>query len=716
MRAPLPILVALALLTPARPALAGAAPRELIVQLSAGAASLPGFAVRSAGALPASVRGRFAALGLRATRVLAEELSVTATPLPAIYHFHPERIVLVEAPDAALAASALAALANDPLVDWAEPNVTRTMLPGFIGAAPPPPRVIAGLDTLANDPYLRSGAQWALMNVGAAGPFHGTAGADVHAVAAWQTSVGANSLKLAVADTGIDPAQPELGGMMPDGTPRIVDELNATDSPNRTVLDYYGHGTPVVGIMAARTNDGPHFAPNTGIAGVCGGDGVANFGCRIVPIKIAPDTSGEATTFDIARGIVHAADVGARAVNMSFAGEGPSRTERLALTYALLNGCVPVGAAGNSGFDPVEAVIPLYPAQYAIDGLAISVGATDENDQRALFSSYPSGLDLVAPGSPNIYTTFMTYPSGAGQSYPGYALFGGTSAAAPHVTGAVGLLAAARPELIDDDAQHVIRESADDVGAPGVDPQTAHGRLNLAAMLARVGPDVGVWHGAAAGDSVVQEVQGTLHMGEGFGDTLVVPPRDYLATRFAVYATVAIPDSFQSVTSAWPRVGGTFAARGGFTLPYYVPWAEVVNVGGGSMTLRGFVYRIDDASCQVCSGRYVPVAPADVRFAFTVIGPVFRPSLHVGGGPSGATLRATPVPFEHALALHAPGEGMLSVMDASGREVRRLATAHGAATWDGRDARGVSSPAGVYWVRYVGVAGNVTVRVVKLGR
>ena len=557
-----PILVALALFALAGPASAGDPSRELIVQLSADAAASPGFALRSVGALPAAVRGRFAALGLHATRALGEQLSIAARPLPAAYHFHPERIVLVEAPDAALAASALAALANDPLVDWAEPNVSRTMLPGLVGGAPAPPRAIAGLDTLANDPYLRSGAQWALMNVGAAGPFHGVAGADIRAVTAWQTSVGANDLKLAVADTGIDPAQPELGGLMPDGTPRIVDDLNATDSPNRTVLDYWGHGTPVTGIMVARTNDGPHFAPNTGIAGVCGGDGVANAGCRVVPIKIAPDTSGEATTFDIARGIVHAADVGARAVNMSFAGEGPSRTERLALTYALFNGCVPVGAAGNSGFDPVEAVIPLYPAQYALDGLAISVGASDERDQRALFSSYPSGLDLVAPGSPNIYTTFMTYPSGAGQSYPGYAIFGGTSAAAPHVTGAVGLLAAARPELIDDDAQHVIRESADDIGAPGLDAQTAHGRLNLAAMLARVGPSVGIWHAEVAADSVVQELQGMLHMGEGFGDTLVVPPRDYLATRFAVYATVAIPDSFLSVTSAWPRVGGTFAARG----------------------------------------------------------------------------------------------------------------------------------------------------------
>jgi len=172
-----------------------------------------------------------------------------------------------------------------------------------------------------------------------------------------------------------------------------------------------------------------------------------------------------------------------------------------------------------------------------------------------------------------------------------------------------------------------------------------------------------------------------------------------------------------SVTSAWPRVGGTIAARGTFVLPYYVPWAEVVSVGGGTMTLRGFVYRIDDASCQVCAGRFVPAAPLDARFAFTVIGPVFRPSAHVdGGGTQPATVRATPTPFAHALTLHAPGEGTLSVIDASGREVRRLATARGSATWDGCDARGVSSPAGVYWVRFSGAAGTATARVVKLAR
>jgi len=129
------------------------------------------------------------------------------------------------------------------------------------------------------------------------------------------------------------------------------------------------------------------------------------------------------------------------------------------------------------------------------------------------------------------------------------------------------------------------------------------------------------------------------------------------------------------------------------------------------------VYRIDDTSCQVCAGRFVPVAPVDARFAFTVIGPVIRPSAHVDGGgtPLGA-VRATPTPFEHALTLHAPGAGTLSVIDASGREVRRLVTAGGSVIWDGRDARGVSSPAGVYWVRFSGAAGTATTRVVKLAR
>src|SRR5262245_49963814 len=108
------------LLVPVAPARAGDAARELVVQLSAGALESPGASARSVGALPTTVRRRFAALGLQATRTFAEQLAASREPLPEVYDFHPERIVLVEAPDTALAASALAALQTDLLVDWAE--------------------------------------------------------------------------------------------------------------------------------------------------------------------------------------------------------------------------------------------------------------------------------------------------------------------------------------------------------------------------------------------------------------------------------------------------------------------------------------------------------------------------------------------------------------------------------------------------------------------
>ena len=52
------------------------------------------------------------------------------------------------------------------------------------------------------------------------------------------------------------------------------------------------------------------------------------------------------------------------------------------------------------------------------------------NDQRAAFSSYGPGLDLLAPGV-NVYTTFMTYPSAAGQSWPGYVATAGARPLSP---------------------------------------------------------------------------------------------------------------------------------------------------------------------------------------------------------------------------------------------------------------------------------------------
>ncbi|MCC6649662.1 MAG: S8 family serine peptidase [Candidatus Eisenbacteria bacterium] len=743
------LLLALVLLTgsPARAAERDCA-RYLVAQLAAAPA---GAGMRDASAT-ARLAPRLASLGLTVRATLLQDMPARpASARPPAAHaalgaFAPERVVLLEAPDGALAENARIALGADENVDWVEPLQPRSRqmtemhgatAPGATGAGirrnpasaegaharrgagGAVPSHIMWKDSLPNDPLLRDTRQWGLWNVGSIGGgfYGGIPRADAHVVEAWRITTGSNSIKLAIADTGLDPAQPELAGLMPDGSPRIVDGVAVTIEGEQAWADSNGHGTPVAGVTAARTNDGAHFASG-GVAGVCGGDGALNAGCRVVPIKIAPGHSGESSSFEMARAAIYAADVGARAMNLSFAGASPSRLERLALTYALLNGCVVVAAAGNEGGRD-NPRLPIYPAAYAADGLCIQVGASTQFDDRAGFSSYGPGLDLIAPGV-NIWTTFMTYPSSAGATYDGLVAASGTSFAAPIVTGAVGLLAAARPELIENDFQHVLRESADDVYLPGFDERTAYGRLNIGRALASVGPEYGIWHDEVRADSVVAMGAGSLQIGEGGPGTLDRFRGLLAVSRWATYATVTLPDSFADSVRVWPRVGGTFAVRGDYVLPYYTPGAEVVARSGRTFTLRGWLYRADDDSCAVCTDAWVPLPPEYVRFGFTVIGHVARGAPRVTDGgpgtPGGAlALRAGPSPFRGALRLGLPAPGRISIHDVSGRVVRAFDGVAGEARWDGLRHDGTPAPAGLYFVRWNSGAQSRQVRVVRLG-
>ncbi len=579
-----------------------------------------------------SLRARVARLGLEWRGSLADHLAPgsparttfrgamrggTATMPPQALPFDPARVWLLRAGDDASAADAVAALRGDPDVVSVEPEHVREP---------------AALDRgFPNDPLFSR--QWGLANLGLAAGVSGVRGADIGAIGAWSRSVGSNDLLLAVADSGIDPEHPELAGLMPDGRPRLDHPVSvAFGDFEDAYADSFGHGTPVAGVMAARTNDGPRV-DSLGVAGVCGGDGQLNAGCRLMPIKITRGNSGFAYDVEIAAAVIRATDAGARAINISFAGEDPSFIERTALRYAVTNGCIPVCAAGNRG-----AVTPTraqYPAAFASEGLCIQVGASDTYDHRVVFSSYGPGLDLLAPGV-EIWTTFMRYPSANGASYAGYVVDAGTSFAAPFVTGAVGLLAAARPDLTDDDFQHVLRITAHDIGAPGVDAETGWGRLDASAALAYVDSTLGIWHGEVAAQSVVPAE---------IGDLITSDNGDYnggffvgRAQRFEVSATVAIPDSFLGVPHAWVRVAGTNTARDGFQLSYFVGSAQVASVDRSQLIVRGSVYQRIIEDCPDCSEPgYVPVDPTNARIAFTVAARVDRPPHVQITGPAALT-------------------------------------------------------------------------------
>ena len=165
----------------------------------------------------------------------------------------------------------MAQLAGDPAVAWAEPNALRRPALWTRSAADPIDR--AALDPgFPNDPLFRDGRQWGLRNLGPAGPFGGVAGADIHALGGWARSVGSNDVLLGVADTGIDPGHPDLAATMPDGSPRIAYPANVSSGHDRSVLDFFAHGTLVAGVCGALTNNGVTL-DSLGIAGVCGGLG-----------------------------------------------------------------------------------------------------------------------------------------------------------------------------------------------------------------------------------------------------------------------------------------------------------------------------------------------------------------------------------------------------------------------------------------------------------
>ena len=87
-------------------------------------------------------------------------------------------------------------------------------------------------------------------------------------------------------------------------------------------------------------------------------------------------------------------------------------------------------------------------------------------------------------------------------------LFGGTSAATPHVAGAAALLKSANPSLSRDDLWKALVEATVDLGAPGKDDSTGYGKLVLSVSAPQI---------ADVSPRRVQYGQTTTIVGEGFG-------------------------------------------------------------------------------------------------------------------------------------------------------------------------------------------------------
>ena len=344
-------------------------------------------------------------------------------------------------------------------------------------------------DATLNDPYFPY--QWHLPKVGAP--------------TVWDTTTGSEVITIAILDSGVDGAHPDLAALMVPG-------WNFYDN-NSDTRDVRGHGTGVAGAAAASGNNG------LGIAGV-------TWNCRLMPVRVS-DANGYASVSTLASALNWAADRGVRVANISFRASS-SLTVQSAAQYFQSKGGVVTISAGN------EAVVDTSPD----NPYALTVGATDQNDVLATFSNTGDVVDLSAPG-----VQILTTTSGGGYGYGT-----GTSFSAPVVAGVAALALSVNSALSGAQVQAVLKQTADDLGAAGWDSGFGAGRVNAARAVAAaaatapvetVSPTVAITS-PSAGSTVAGVVNVVVTATDNVGVTRV----EWYCDGVAVGSSTTAPTSF----------------------------------------------------------------------------------------------------------------------------------------------------------------------------
>lgn len=349
----------------------------------------------------------------------------------------------------------------------------------------------------------------------------------VHAPQAWNAGyTGSHQTVVAVIDTGIAWNHPDLA-------PNVIDkQCYRTSHPNGGCAPYPAAGetcsplaSPPPGLVpCVEFNHGTHVAGT--IAAAFDGGGFVGVGpnLALASYKISEVENGRlvAAPDSVWKAMIDAADKGYQVINFSwgwmypdgFGGPGSNnmaayvQAHKQVAKYVNQQGSVIVASAGNvsEGGLNVNGTTIILPADIP---QVIGVSATGirpepkypwpgSYDVLPFYSNYgASGVSLAAPGGDcgkdwcdpsstdlseapyRIASTAVTLANPACRANqncpPALLAWGGTSMATAHVSGVIGLVRDANPNLTPNQVQALIKTTADDLG----DHQSfGHGMVN----------------------------------------------------------------------------------------------------------------------------------------------------------------------------------------------------------------------------------------------
>ena len=225
---------------------------------------------------------------------------------------------------------------------------------------------------------------------------------ETDAAAAHRFSQG-NGVDVAIVDTGVDTAHPDLRG-------RIHDLHNLVDD-DAAAFNHDSHGTEVAGVIAAVGDN------DQGIVGIAPGATLSVYkACWYLP---APSIGARCNSFTLAKALAAIIDTDVRIVNLSLGGPADPLLTRLLARILQQD----------------RIVVAALPPDGSVDGFPVD--APGVIVVRMSARSTASHGVVSAPGN-DILTT---QPGG------GYDFTSGSSMAAPHVSGIAALLLSLAPAL-----------------------------------------------------------------------------------------------------------------------------------------------------------------------------------------------------------------------------------------------------------------------------